>query len=136
MAYLAFHEFGGMAAARHGVAATAGVEVAVSADSRLTPLEWKVVAIARNDSRASLRSLGWQSWLTRMLFRQTNPRLADKRLEALRRLAVLTWHDGPAVTPDEIRALLDVGFTHEQHQAVDRHIRTIRAREQGTVAPM
>jgi hypothetical protein len=134
MAYLAFHEFGGMNAVRQGVAAKADIVTTAPASERLTPLEWKVVALARNDSRASLRNPGWRSSLARVLFSQTNPRLADARLEALRRLAVLTWHDGPAVPPHEIRALLDAGFTPEQHRAVDQHIRAVSERDQGTVA--
>ena len=75
MAYLAFHEFGGMAAVRQGVAADD--DTAAPSGTLLTSLEWSVVAIARNDSRSSLRSPGWRSSVARVLFSQTNPRLAD-----------------------------------------------------------
>jgi alkylhydroperoxidase family enzyme len=69
-----------------------------------------------------------------VLFSDTNPPLADPRLEALRRLAVLCWHDGPAVPSHEVLALLDAGFTSEQHVAIKEHIHSLSERDRGTVA--
>jgi len=134
MAYLAFHEIGGMAAARTSFSPESTVETSIPVSDRLTRLEWSVVAIARNDSRSSLRTPGWYWALSRLLFSETNPRLADARLEALRRLAVLIWHDGAAVPPHEIRAALDAGFTSEQIEAIHLHIGSTRAYDDGTVA--
>jgi hypothetical protein len=123
-----------MAAVRHDAATHAAPEAAAPVHSRLTQLEWSVVAIGRKDSRSSLRKPGWFSVLGRVLFSNTNPRLADPRLEALRRLAVLSWHDGPALPLHEIRALLDAGFTLEQYDAIKEHIHAFSERDRGTVA--
>jgi hypothetical protein len=118
MAYFAFHDFGGMATVRqdHG-GATAQVDADLS-QARLTDLEWSVVAIARNDSRSSLRQPGRSAAVLRLLFDKPNPRLADDRLEALRRLAVLAWLDGPEVHPDEVGIFLSAGFTREQFETI------------------
>lgn len=81
------------------------------APARLSALEWSVVAIARNDRLSSLRAPGRMSVALATLFgaKSTN-RLADERLEALRRMAVLTWHHGAAVAGRDIKAFLAAGF--------------------------
>ena len=47
-----------------------------------------------------------------------NPDLADPRLEALRRLAVIAWHRGYAIATAEIRAFKQAGFTMAQYELV------------------
>lgn len=88
-----------------------------SSDARLSALEWQVVALARRDRLSSLRE---PSRLTRAfatIFGETrNPRLADPSLEALRRMAVLSWHHGYSVTSSEVRAFTAAGYTPDQYE--------------------
>lgn len=117
MAYLAFQEFAATAAAR-AIAAPAAAAIDAG---RLTRLEWTVVDCARRDGRRSLRGEGRWDRLVRGLTGRPNPRLADPRLEALRRMAVLAWADGYTVPAYEVRAFLSAGFTTRQYETlVDR----------------
>lgn len=112
MAYVAFDPIA--AAAPVGVVAPAPL-----VEARLGPLEWSVVAIARNDSLGSLRAPGAMSVALGNLFgRRQNPRLADPKLEALRRLAVFAWHYGFAMPVSEVKAFIAAGFTADQYETV------------------
>lgn len=118
MAYLSFPDLGGAAAA-HDQAPIA--DAIPSKEDRLSALEWSVVALARNDRLGTLRQPGRLGRIMRAVFRQTNPMLADQRLEALRRMAVLTWHHGYTVATRELQAFLAAGFTASQYETmVDR----------------
>jgi hypothetical protein len=110
MAYLNFSELQGSP-----VAAPNGF-----APSGLTALEWSVAAIARNDSLASLREPGRMSVALGTIFggRRPNPRLADKKLEALRRVAVHAWRKGYAVPLAEIRGFHAAGYSTEQYETL------------------
>ena len=130
MAYLSFSELGGVAAARAHVPSTLPAPVAdpvPASTERLSALEWSVVAIARKDGRASLDRPGRMAVAMRVLFRRHNPRLADERLEALRRMAVLTWRDGYTVASREVRAFLDAGFTTGQYELMVDSIQAAKA---------
>lgn len=114
MAYLAFD-----AAEAHTGGTSAMFAPAPVTEARLGPLEWQVVAIARNDSLGSLRAPGRLSVALGNVFGQrTNPRLADPKLEALRRMAVLAWHHGFAVPVSEVKAFLAAGFTADQYETM------------------
>jgi hypothetical protein len=116
MAYVAFQEIGAARIARDAVLAQQG-EAAIRPDARLSALEWQVVALARRDRVSSLRE---PSRLTRAIsniFGETrNPRLADPSLEALRRMAVLSWHHGYSVPSHEVRAFLASGYSADQYE--------------------
>jgi hypothetical protein len=115
MAYLAFDEFG-------AVLQTAAADRV--ANDRLSPLEWAVVVLARRDTLATLREPGRLSVALGNLFgKRPNPRLADPKLEALRRLAVLAWHDRVAVPAQEIADFLAAGFTNGQYHTMLASIR-------------
>ena len=107
MAYMDFNA-GFAAAAIQGARAPAGPVPA----PRFSALEWTVIALARRDG---LCSLGTPSRLSRALGGLfgfgARSRLADQRLEALRRAAVHAWAAGPAVPAAERTAFLDAGFT-------------------------
>ena len=137
VAYLMFQEIGGAAAMRAvaapSVAATPRHDAGGETRDRLTPLEWSVVAIARKDGPATLRRPGKLTNLVRALLRQGNPMLADARLEALRRMAVLSWRDGYTVPPHEVRAFLVAGFSADQYEAMVDHISAARAIQPRTV---
>ncbi len=115
MAYLAFDAFGAVqqsAAADH------------IANDRLSPLEWAVVVLARGDTLSSLREPGRLSVALGNLFgKRPNPRLADPRLEALRRLAVRTWHDRVTAPAQEMADFLAAGFTTGQYHTMLASIR-------------
>ena len=85
----------------------------------LSALDWSVVALARRDTLGSLRQPGRIAVALGGLFgARHNPRLADPRLEALRRMAVLAWHRGYAVAKSEVQAFLAAGFTGDQYETV------------------
>ncbi|WP_085808496.1 hypothetical protein [Sphingomonas sp. TZW2008] len=115
MAYLAFDEIGAVQQAASGDRPT---------DDRLSALEWAVVVLARRDTLATLREPGRLSVALGNLFgRKPNPRLADPKLEALRRLAVLAWHDLGRVPAQEITDFLAAGFTNGHYETLRASIR-------------
>lgn len=135
MAYIAFDTIDGRpsSALPPAPASTAAIETAEdigkAAGSRLGALEWAVVALARRDTLSSLRAPGRMSTALRAILRQNNPRLADERLEALRRMAVLAWHHSFQVPASELRAFFDAGFTVGQYEAMMASIVATRATE-------
>ncbi len=142
MAFLAFNEPGMAGAARASLAATAPampsprVAVAVSAPApALTDLERSVIAIARHDRVSTLRTPGRVSrWLGVLFGLRVSPRLADDRLEALRRIAVLSWRHGYAVPALELRAFLAAGYSPAQYEMVVDTINDARIARTGRVA--
>ena len=90
-----------------------------TAEPQLSALEWSVVAVARNDSLASLREPGRLGMAMAALFGgRQNPRLTDPRLEALRRFAVLAWHHGYTLPVSEIKAFMKAGFSADQFETL------------------
>ena len=88
---------------------------AVTAPAGFSALEWSVIALAKRDSIASL---GTPSRMSRALgslfgFGETS-RLAEPRLEALRRIAVYAWRRGHALPLSEIGLFTAAGFTMAQ----------------------
>lgn len=124
MAYLAFSEVGAAGLAEP----VAAIPVAPrSASASLSALEWSVVAIARNDRLSSLREPSRLSVAMGGLFgARHNPRLADPRLEALRRMAVLSWHHGYTVPTSALTAFTDAGFTIAQYETLMASIASSR----------
>jgi hypothetical protein len=110
MAYLNFSE------------AAAGSPAGDAAEPRRTTgfsaLEWSVIMLAERDKLSSLRAPGALSIAMGAVFggRSHNPRLADPQLEALRRMAVISWHYGYVVPGDAVKAFLDAGFTQDQYE--------------------
>jgi hypothetical protein len=85
----------------------------------LSPLEWSVVALAQRDRLSSIDRPGPVSIAMGRLFGgRRSPDLADPRLEALRRLAVIAWHRGYAVHSSEIHAFKAAGFSMAQYELV------------------
>lgn len=128
MAYLSFTEFG---------PALAGAESAVPAPKPAVPaqfsaLEWSVVALAERDPLSTLRSPSRMAVALGTLFGDTrNPSLADPKLEALRRLAVLTWHHGYRVAESAVRAFVAAGFTLQHYELLAGSIVSARAKRRG-----
>ncbi|MCT8000399.1 hypothetical protein NZL82_00735 [Sphingomonas sanguinis] len=124
MAYVAFQEIGAARVAVDAAITQRGAS-AIRPDARLSALEWQVVALARRDRIASLRAPGKLSRALGSIFGETrNPRLADPSLEALRRMAVLSWHHGYSVPSHEVRAFLAAGYTADQYELMVDSIAT------------
>ena len=87
-----------------------------SEPAAFTPLEWSIVRLARNDKLWTIREGSpVRKILNSFLGRKAN-RLANERLEALRRMAVQSWHFGFSVATDKVAAFLDAGFTASQYK--------------------
>jgi hypothetical protein len=122
MAYLNFSEIQGAPVSPETARQTFAVVEAPAAT--LGALEWSVVAIARQDSLSTLSEPSRLSVAFGALFARSrpNPRLADERLEALRRIAVLGWHYGYTIPTEELRAFLAAGFSLDQYELVQDSI--------------
>jgi len=132
MAYMDF-------AALQGAAVAKPADVAwphrAPSQGGFSALEWQVVALAQQDRLSTLEEPSRLSIALGMIFggQRPNPKLADSRLEALRRIAVLAWHRGYALPPSEIRAFHEAGFTPEQYETLLASISRGRAAlNQGT----
>ena len=123
MAYLALTD--GVA----GATAPAGSQIfapaAPKADSPagFSALEWSVVMLARHDRPSSLREPGrFAKFLGRVFGESFNRRLADPKLEALRRMAVLTWHHSYSVPKREIQAFFAAGFNADHYELLGKRV--------------
>ncbi|CAN5473386.1 hypothetical protein BH09PSE4_BH09PSE4_17780 [soil metagenome] len=80
-------------------------------------LEWLVVALAERDGLASIGRASRFAALAAKLFERAKPGLANSRLEALRRFAVLAWHHDDIAAAD-LAAFQAEGFTIRQRDAL------------------
>ena len=91
--------------------------------ARLSALEWSIVAMAERDTLASLREPGrFLSALTGLFGLKPANRLANDRLEALRRISVLAWRKHWNVPKTELRNFFDAGFTPDHYELVQKSI--------------
>ena len=81
-----------------------------------SPLEWSVIRLARIDRLWTIREASRLRRLWNWLLARGNPSLANEKLEALRRMAVLTWHYGFTVPGEDVRNFLSAGFTPDQYE--------------------
>ena len=87
------------------------------AKSDFSPLEWSVIRLARGDELSSLREPGrFGRFINWMMGRGGSPELANERLEALRKIAVLSWHFGFTVPSEDVADFLSAGFTPDQYE--------------------
>lgn len=106
------------------VSATGRAQLPV-AEPRFSDLEWSVIRLARLDRLWTLRSSTRISrFIRRMIGRNPNPTLANERLEALRRMAVLSWHFGFTVPGEDLAEFLQAGFSLEQYELLVSTIRS------------
>lgn len=104
--------------------------------ARLSALEWSVVALAERDTIASLREPGRIAAALESLFGLQRPnKLANPRLEVLRRLAVFAWRQGWKVPASEVKAFLAEGFTLDHYELVQASIAARRSsvRQRGAI---
>lgn len=129
MAYLAFAEPGINFSAAIPVAARSPNAADPAARAQFTALEWSVVALAERDPLSTLRNPSRMAIALGSLFGdRRNPKLADPKLEALRRMAVLTWHHGYRVAASAVRAFLAAGFTPDHYELLTGSIIVARAK--------
>jgi len=87
-------------------------------------LEWSVIRLARVDGLSTLREPGrlgrFINWL---MGRRGSPELANPQLEALRRMAVLSWHYGFTVPGEDVADFIAAGFSPEQYELLVHSIR-------------
>ena len=96
-----------------------GVQSAAKVEAGFSALEWSVIAVSRRDRIATLDEPGRMSRALGSLFGfGTTSRLADPKLEALRRVAVYAWRRGYALPQAEIDRFVEAGFTLEQAETL------------------
>ena len=78
--------------------------------SELSFLEWKIVEMAREDGARSFNPDGFVAGVARLVGMRVGQRLANDRLEALRRFSVRAWHWDLIRTKD-VRAFLNAGYS-------------------------
>jgi len=103
--------------------------------ARLSALEWSVVAMAERDGLSSIREPSrFIAALSSIFGFKRNNRLANERLEALRRLAILAWHHRWNVPKSELASFFGAGFTVDQYELIQASIGQARsARRRRTV---
>jgi hypothetical protein len=93
-------------------------------EPEFSALEWSIVRLARVDSLSTLRPPGRvQRFVNWLMGRNGSPELANERLEALRRISVLSWHYGFTVPSEDVADFLSAGFTPEQYELLVTSVR-------------
>jgi hypothetical protein len=107
---------------------------AVAAPVRFAPAagftqrEWLVIQLARKDRLSSLREESELMEFLRLIFGFPKSRpLSDPKLEALRRMAVMSWHHGFNVDGREVEAFTAAGWSLDHYEAMLGHIGDARA---------
>lgn len=104
------------------------VGAAGMAPARLSPLEWSIVAMAEKDGLSSIRDAGRYARALRNFFGFKQPnRLANERLETLRRIAILAWHYGWNVPNSELASFFKAGFTSDQFELIQNSLGQARS---------
>ena len=97
---------------------------APAAAPEFSDLEWSVVRLARRDGLSTLRPFGrvrrFFRWLTGL---GINPKLADPRLEAIRRISVLSWRFGWSVPGSDVADFVAAGFSPDQYELLVSSVR-------------
>ena len=83
-------------------------------ESVFSRIEQTVIALGRSDSPSTRRDTRFGLMMERLFGIQPATRLADPRLEALRRMALLLTLSQPALEAEEVDAFLARGFSWEQ----------------------
>lgn len=101
-----------------------GIPANDTAKPDFSSLEWSVIRLARVDGLTTLRAPGhFRRFVNWLLGRKGSPELANERLEALRRMAVLSWHFGFTVPGDDVANFISAGFSPDQYELMVSSIR-------------
>lgn len=92
--------------------------IAANSNTRpnFSPLEWSIIRLARIDRLWTIRTAGRLRRFWNWFVGRGNPELANPKLEALRRMAVLTWHFGFTVPGEDVANFLSAGFSPDQYE--------------------
>ena len=106
--------------------------VLVHAAPHFSDLEWSIVAMAERDGLASLRkpSPFW-SLIGAVFGLKPANRLANDRLEALRRIAVLAWRYHWNVPGSELEAFFAAGYSPDHFETMLGRMSAVRAEQRG-----
>jgi len=110
------------------------VVLPISAEAAFSPLEWSVIRLARIDRLWTIRTDGRLRRFWNWLAGRGNPSLANPQLEALRRMAVLTWHYGFTVPGNDVSEFLSAGFTPDQYELMAGRINSALSAPQRAAA--
>lgn len=91
--------------------------------AEFSQLEWSIIRLAQIDGLWTIRAPGPLRRFWNWLAGRANPALANEKLEALRRMAVLTWHFGFTVPGDDVADFISAGFTPDQYELMVASIR-------------
>ena len=112
-----------------------GVPANDTARPDFSRLEWSVIRLARVDSLSTLREPGrWGRFVNWLMNRNSLPSLANESLEALRKMAVLSWHYGFTVPGEDVASFLSAGFSPDQYELMVRSIRAAVSGPKGMTA--
>jgi hypothetical protein len=101
-------------------------------EPEFSALEWSIIRLARNDGLSTLREPGpLRRFFNWVIDRTGSPKLANDRLEALRRISVLSWTFGFSVPGEDVADFLSAGFTVDQYELL---VSNVRAPQLRTVA--
>jgi hypothetical protein len=115
--------------------APVGVPAKDTAKPDFSRLEWSVIRLAKVDGLSTLREPGrWGRFINWLMNRRSLPSLANERLEALRRMAVLSWHYGFTVPGEDVASFLSAGFSPDQYELMVRSISAAVSKPQGITA--
>ena len=107
---------------------------AATAD-RFSDFEWSIVAMAERDGLSSLRKPNRFWAFVGLVFGITPAnRLANDRLEALRRLAVLAWRYRWNVPSSELQAFFDAGYSPAHYELLQGRIAAAHAEQRRRTA--
>jgi len=96
---------------------------AAAAAPGFSELEWSVIRLSRVDALWTIRKAGPLRRLWNRFIGRGNPMLTNTRLEALRRIAVLSRHFGFSVPGEDVADFLSEGFTGEQYELLVTSVR-------------
>ena len=112
-----------------------GVPANDTAKPDFSRLEWSVIRLARVDGLSTLREPGrWGRFVNWLMNRKNLPSLANERLEALRKAAVLSWHYGFTIPGEDVAGFLSAGFSPDQYELMVRSIRAAISGPHGITA--
>ena len=93
-------------------------------EPEFTPLEWSIIRLARGHSLSTVREPGRLGRIFNWIIgRRGSVRLANERLEALRRMAIVSRHFGFSIPGEDVADFLASGFTPEQYELLVTSVR-------------
>ena len=106
--------------------------IAAKPEPEFSALEWSIIRLARKDGLSTIREPGpLRRFLNWVIDRTGSPKLANDRLEALRRISVLSWTFGFSVPGEDVADFLSAGFTIDQYELL---VSSVRAPQLRTIA--